>query len=67
MARDELLTISEICAELRDDGGKPLSRATFYRWRTLNKAPKCLKLPNGQIRIRRSALERFLDQCAEAA
>jgi predicted DNA-binding transcriptional regulator AlpA len=67
MPRDELLTIAEVCAELRDDDGKPLSRATFYRWRTLGKAPKCLKLPNGSIRIRRSALERFLDQCAEAA
>ncbi len=67
MPRDELLTIAEVCAELRDDDGRPLSRATFYRWRQLHKAPKCLKLPNGQIRIRRSALERFLDQCAEAA
>lgn len=67
MARDELLTIAEVCAELRDDDGKPLSRATFYRWRALGKAPSCLKLPNGQIRVRRSALDRFLDQCAETA
>lgn len=64
---DPLLTIAEVCAELRDDDGNPLSRATFYRWRTLGKAPKCLKLPNGQIRIRRSALNRFLDDCTEAA
>ena len=64
---DQLLTIAEVCAELRDDDGNPLSRATFYRWRTLRKAPECLKLPNGQIRIRRSALDRFLDRCAEAA
>ncbi len=64
--RDPLLTIAEVCAELRDDDGNALSHATFYRWRTLGKAPKCLKLPNGQIRIRRSALDRFLDQCAEA-
>lgn len=62
---DPLLTIAEVCAVLRDDDGKPLSRATFYRWRTLGKAPRCLKLPNGQIRIRRSALDRFLDECAE--
>ena len=67
MPRDELLTIAEVCAVLRDDDGHPLARATFYRWRTLGKAPRCLKLPNGQIRIRRSALDRFLDQCAEPA
>ena len=67
MPRDELLTIAEVCAELRDDDGRPLSRATFYRWRATGKAPKCLKLPNGQIRVRQSALDRFLDLCAEAA
>jgi predicted DNA-binding transcriptional regulator AlpA len=67
MPRDELLTIAEVCALLRDDDGKPLSRKTFYRWRSLGRAPRCLKLPNGQIRIRRSALDRFLDQCAEPA
>jgi predicted DNA-binding transcriptional regulator AlpA len=67
MARDELLTIAEVCAILRDDDGKPLSRATFYRWRQLKKAPACLRLPNGQIRVWRSALDRFLEQCTEAA
>ena len=67
MPKDELLTIAEVCAFLRDDDGKPLARATFYRWRALGKAPECLKLPNGQIRIRRSALDRFLDSCAAAA
>lgn len=64
---DPLLTIAEVCAALRDDDGKPLSRATFYRWRSLGKGPKCLKLPNGQIRVRLSALDRFLDECAKAA
>lgn len=67
MFRDQLLTITEVCAILRDDDGRPLSRATFYRWRATGKAPKCLKLPNGQIRVRQSALDRFLDQCAEVA
>ncbi|HEY3872375.1 MAG TPA: helix-turn-helix domain-containing protein [Actinocrinis sp.] len=63
MAREELLTIAEVCAELRGADGKPLSRATFYRWKAQNKGPKCIKLPNGQIRVRRSALDRFLEQC----
>ena len=61
----DLMTIAEVCAELRDDDGKPLSRATFYRWRTIGKAPKCLKLPNGQIRIRRTSFDRFLASCDE--
>lgn len=59
MPRDELLTIPEVLKELR------VPRATFYRWRELGKAPKCLKLPNGQIRIRRSALDAFLVTCQE--
>ncbi len=67
MPRDELLTIAEVCAVLRDEDGKPLARSTFHRWRALGKAPECLKLPNGAIRIRSSALDRFLDQCAKAA
>jgi hypothetical protein len=67
VSNDEFLTIAEVCAVLRGADGKPLSRATFYRWRALGKAPECLKLPNGQIRIRRTALERFLDKCAAAA
>lgn len=66
MPRDALLTITEVCAILRDDDGRPLSRATFYRWRATGKAPRCLKLPNGQVRVRQSALDRFLDQCTEA-
>ena len=67
MPRDALLTITEVCAILRDDDGRPLSRATFYRWRATGKAPRCLKLPNGQVRVRQSALDRFLEHCAEAA
>jgi predicted DNA-binding transcriptional regulator AlpA len=61
MPRDELLTLAEACRELR------ISRSTFYDWRTKGRAPRCLKLPNGDLRIRRSELTRFMDTCEEAA
>jgi predicted DNA-binding transcriptional regulator AlpA len=51
---NHLLTISEVIAEIR------VPRATFYRWRQLRKGPRSIKLPNGDVRIRRSELERWL-------
>lgn len=53
------LTVSEFCQEL------DISRSTFYDWRAKRRAPKCLKLPNGEIRIRRTELERWLNSCEE--
>lgn len=55
------LTLAEVCAELR------IARSTFYDWRAKGRAPRCIKLPNGDLRIRRSELERWLDTCEEAA
>lgn len=52
--RHVLLTIPEVIAEIR------VPRATFYRWRQLRKGPRSIKLPNGDVRIRRSELERWL-------
>lgn len=57
MPRDELLTVSTVIQELQ------ISRATFYRWKSLRIGPKTFKLPNGKIRVRRSELERFLTTC----
>jgi predicted DNA-binding transcriptional regulator AlpA len=51
---DPLLTISEVLAELK------VARSTFDTWRLLGSAPECIKLPNGQLRVRRSALDRWL-------
>ncbi|MEU6967343.1 helix-turn-helix domain-containing protein [Kitasatospora aureofaciens] len=34
-----------------------MSRSAYYRMRALGKAPKTIKLPNGQIRVRRSDLD----------
>jgi excisionase family DNA binding protein len=57
----EQLTIAEVCAELK------VSRSTFYYWRQLGKAPRCLVLPNREIRIRRDELDAWIDGCAEVA
>jgi predicted DNA-binding transcriptional regulator AlpA len=49
------MTIADVCAELG------IARSTFYDWRAARKAPRCIKLPNGEIRIRRVDLERWLE------
>jgi predicted DNA-binding transcriptional regulator AlpA len=48
------LTIADLCQELG------ISRSTFYDWRAKRKAPKCFKLPNGDLRIRRTDFEDWL-------
>ncbi|WP_328647169.1 helix-turn-helix domain-containing protein [Amycolatopsis sp. NBC_00348] len=58
----QLLTIAEVCEELNE-----IARSTFYEWRAKNRAPKCIKLPNGEIRVRRSDLEHWLDSRTEEA
>jgi predicted DNA-binding transcriptional regulator AlpA len=55
------LTVQEFCDELG------ISPRTFYEWRTKRRAPRCLKLPNGEIRIRRTEYDRWLDSREEAA
>ena len=57
----EPLTVAEVCAVLR------VSRSTFYEWRAKGRAPRCVKLPNGEIRVRRSELEQWLDEHEEVA
>nr|WP_103564741.1 helix-turn-helix domain-containing protein [Actinomadura rubteroloni] len=56
------MTVPQVLAEL---GG--LSRRTFYRWRELGLAPACLKLPNGELRIRRCDFREWLDGLSEEA
>jgi excisionase family DNA binding protein len=58
--RDKL-TIAEVCADLG------ISRRTFYEWRAKNRAPKCITLPNGSLRIRRAEYQRWLAAREEAA
>ncbi|WP_062440057.1 helix-turn-helix transcriptional regulator [Herbidospora daliensis] len=58
--RDELLPVSEVVDELG------ISRRTFYRWRELGRAPKCVKLPSGDLRVWRSELAAWLLSLQEA-
>ena len=51
----EKLTLAEVCAELR------IERSTFYDWRAKGRAPRCLKLPNGEIRVTRRDLDAWLE------
>jgi predicted DNA-binding transcriptional regulator AlpA len=51
-----------MCAEL---GG--ISRRTFYRWREVGVGPRCLKIPNGELRAWRSEFAAWLDSLREGA
>lgn len=59
MAREPHMKLPEVLDELG------LSRAAFYRMRARGKAPKCLKLPNGQLRFRRTDVDAWLQTCEE--
>jgi predicted DNA-binding transcriptional regulator AlpA len=55
------LTLAQLCVELQ------ISRSTFYDWRAKGRAPRCIRLPNGDLRIRRVDLDRWLSQLEEAS
>jgi len=57
-----LLSVAEVLDEL---GG--VSRRTFFRWRELDQAPRCIKLPNGELRMWRSDLLAWLKTRTERA
>lgn len=61
MSRPKLLKLPEVLEEI------DMSRAAFYRMRARGKAPKLIKLPNGQIRCRRDDLDTWLTSYQEAA
>ena len=58
--RAKHLTVAETCEELG------VARSTFYEWRAKGRAPRCIKLPNGDLRIRREELDRWLSEREEA-
>jgi excisionase family DNA binding protein len=53
------LTVEQVCEDLG------VARSTFYEWRAKRKAPPCVKLPNGALRIRRADYERWLEELEE--
>ncbi|MBQ1157155.1 helix-turn-helix domain-containing protein [Streptomyces sp. A73] len=59
MAKEPLMKLPEVLDEIG------ISKAAFYRWRARGKAPKCRKLPNGQLRFRRADVDAWLDSCEE--
>ena len=60
-AQRDKLTVAEVCAELQ------IAQSTFYEWRVKGTSPRCIKLPNGQLRVRRTTLETWLNAREEAA
>ena len=54
------LTVRDVCDELG------VARSTFYDWRAAHKAPPCLKLPNGDLRIKRSDFDRWLESLEQS-
>ncbi|MHB8341988.1 MAG: helix-turn-helix transcriptional regulator [Mycobacteriales bacterium] len=53
------LTVADCLAELGVD------RSTWEKWRQRGVAPRAVRLPNGQLRIRRDWLERWLAELTE--
>ncbi|MFD9211795.1 helix-turn-helix transcriptional regulator [Streptomyces sp. NPDC059544] len=59
MRREPHMKLADVLDELG------MSRAAFYRMRARGQAPKCLKLPNGQLRFRRTEFEKWLNGLEE--
>jgi predicted DNA-binding transcriptional regulator AlpA len=55
------LTITDLCDELS------IARSTFYDWRAKKTAPRCINLPNGELRIRRTDLDAWLESRTDGA
>jgi excisionase family DNA binding protein len=48
-----LLTVNDVCDELG------ISRSTFYDWKAKGRVPRCYRLPNGELRVRRSDFDEW--------
>ncbi|MFJ1898504.1 MULTISPECIES: helix-turn-helix transcriptional regulator [unclassified Streptomyces] len=61
MTRPQMLKLPEVLDELG------MSRAAFYRMRARAQGPRLIKLPNGQLRVRRADLDEWWARCEESA
>lgn len=61
MAKTQNLKLREVLDELG------MSRAAFYRMRARGQAPKLSKLPNGQLRVKRTDLDAWWHRCEDRA
>ncbi|MFC8406739.1 helix-turn-helix transcriptional regulator [Streptomyces griseoincarnatus] len=61
MARPKMLKLPEVLEEIE------MSRAAFYRMRARGQAPRLIKLPNGQLRCRRSDLDAWWKRYEQTA
>lgn len=61
MARPQMLKLPEVLTEIG------MSRAAFYRMRARGLAPRLIKLPNGQLRVRRADLDNWIATCETEA
>ncbi|MFJ5607942.1 helix-turn-helix transcriptional regulator [Streptomyces sp. NPDC093221] len=55
MAAVRMLKLPEVLTEIN------MSRAAFYRMRARGQAPRLIKLPNGELRVRRADLDDWLN------
>ena len=61
MSSRKMLKLTEVLEEI------DMSRAAFYRMRARGKAPRLIKLPNGQLRVRRTDLDAWWAECEQSA
>ena len=61
VSRPPMLKLPEVLSEIG------MSRAAFYRMRARGQAPKLVKLPNGQLRVRRADLDAWWQTCETRA
>lgn len=55
------LTVLTFCTEMG------VARSTFYDWRAKGAGPRCIKLPNGELRIRRADADAWLASLEDEA
>ena len=59
--RSQWLTYKDVLVELS------VSRSTLDKWRAEGKAPEFVKLPNGEMRLRRSDFDAWVNQLQKVA